>query len=290
VWDVAIGQSTLATQNVRANLFYRGLAFARQPRIGDTLTTTTTVEGLKQNRRRPDRPATGLAALHISTVDQDGRSVLDFWRCAMIPLGAPSAETGHADDLDAIGREVDDAALAAPLAGWDLEPLRDRSSTQGLRAGDEWDIAGGDVVSSAPELARLTLNVAAVHHDARAGGGRRLVYGGHTIGLALGQLTRGLPDLVTVVGWRSCDHLGPVHEGDTLRSAVAVSQVRTVGGAALADLRVQVRVDDDAGGARPVLDWRPVVACVPAPASQPEHTEEYAPVTHAGRLDARGGP
>ena len=41
----------------------------------------------------------------------------------------------------------------------------------------------GDVVSSAPELARLTLNIAATHHDSRVGG-RRLVYGGHTIGLA----------------------------------------------------------------------------------------------------------
>ena len=30
----------------------------------------------------------------------------------------------------------------------------------------EWAVQGGDVVSSAPELARLTLNVATVHHDA----------------------------------------------------------------------------------------------------------------------------
>ena len=31
VWDVAIGQSTVVTQHVKANLFYRGLAFRRAP-------------------------------------------------------------------------------------------------------------------------------------------------------------------------------------------------------------------------------------------------------------------
>ena len=78
-----------------------------------------------------------------------------------------------------------------------------------------------DVVSSAPELARLTLNIAATHHDWRVGG-QRLVYGGHTIGLALAQATRLLPNLVTVLGWQSCDHTGPVHEGDTLYSELHV--------------------------------------------------------------------
>ena len=35
VWDVSIGQSTVVTRHVRANLFYRGLAFRRVPVIGD---------------------------------------------------------------------------------------------------------------------------------------------------------------------------------------------------------------------------------------------------------------
>ena len=35
VCDVAIGQSTLVTQRVKANLFYRGLTFYRYPIIGD---------------------------------------------------------------------------------------------------------------------------------------------------------------------------------------------------------------------------------------------------------------
>src|SRR5215472_18891538 len=80
VWDVAIGQSTVVTQHVKANLFYRGLAFRRAPLIGDTLTTITKVVALRQNSPRPGRAATGLAALRIITTDQQDQPVLDFWR------------------------------------------------------------------------------------------------------------------------------------------------------------------------------------------------------------------
>lgn len=49
VCDVAIGQSTLVTQRVKANLFYRGLVFHRFPVIGDSLYTRTEVVGLRAN-------------------------------------------------------------------------------------------------------------------------------------------------------------------------------------------------------------------------------------------------
>ena len=83
------------------------------------------------------------------------------------------------------------------------------------KVGQTWAVNAGDVVSSAPELARLTLNVAHVHHHQFSQPTGRLVYGGHTIGLALAQLTRTMPNILTVAGWHSCDHLGSVREGDT---------------------------------------------------------------------------
>ena len=48
VWDVAIGQSTLVTQRVIANLFYRGFVFRHAPCLGDTLRTTTEIAALRQ--------------------------------------------------------------------------------------------------------------------------------------------------------------------------------------------------------------------------------------------------
>jgi acyl dehydratase len=47
---MAIGQSTVVTHRVIANLFYRGFMFHRAPCIGDTLYSTTEIVGLRQNR------------------------------------------------------------------------------------------------------------------------------------------------------------------------------------------------------------------------------------------------
>jgi acyl dehydratase len=259
VWDVAIGQTTLATHHVKANLFYRGLAFHRLPHLGDTLHTVTRVAGLRENQRKDGRAPTGLAALHIRTTDQEGRTVLDFHRCAMLPLRDPRP-TGHADHLEGLGIDAAHPTAGDLLGSWDTSVLAARMSGDLPAAGDIVEVVGGDVVSSAPELARLTLNVARVHHDAHAGGGRRLVYGGHTIGIALAQVCRALPAVVTVLRWEGCDHVGPVHEGDTLRSEVEVVATRPlIGHAGLAEVDLRSRVTADGGGpeeARPVLDWR----------------------------------
>lgn len=256
VCDVAIGQSTLVTQRVKANLFYRGLTFHRFPVIGDTLTTRTEVVGLRQNSAKPGRAATGLAALRMTTADQAGRSVLDFYRCAMLPLSADDVQTGHADDLDGVG--ADRQAPPDPTAGWNAAAF--------TGAGFDAALVGtvlnstADVVTSAPELARLSLNIAATHHDWRVGG-ERLVYGGHTIGLALAQAGRLLPNLATVLGWESCDHTGPVHENDTLHSELHIEAAEATGAGTRLSLRslvyaVQRPGDETSESDRQVLDWR----------------------------------
>jgi acyl dehydratase len=241
VWDVAIGQSTLVTQRVIANLFYRGLLLRRSPVIGDTLRTSTEVVGLRQATPREGQAARGLAALRIRTIDQEDRDVLDFWRCAMLPLRDSAGRTGHADTFAEIPEHLGREALSAAIDDWCLRHLRlsGEEAPSDLRKGMRWSVDRGDVVSAAPELARLTLNIAAVHHDAEThpSGRRRLVYGGHTIGIAAAQAVRALPRLATILGWHGCDHLGPVFEGDTLRSELVVERVEPVAGGSLVDLR-----------------------------------------------------
>lgn len=257
VCDIAIGQSTVFTQRVKANLFYRGLVFHRFPTIGDTLFTRTEVVGLRQNSARPGRAPTGLAALRMTTVDQVGRLVLDFYRCAMLPLSPGAPDTGHDDDLSRIG--TGPAPAADPAQHWDAGSFRRRVPGPHFAP----DMAGtvlrstADVVSSAPELARLTLNIAATHHDSRSSG-RRLVYGGHTIGLALAQACRLLPNLAAVLAWQSCDHTGPVHEGDTLHSELRIEDARPAPGdrGGVLGLRSIVYAAGESGDDRAVLDWR----------------------------------
>jgi acyl dehydratase len=257
VCDVAIGQSTLVTQHVKANLFYRGLVFYRFPAIGDTLFTRTEVVGLKKNSAKPGRAPTGLVALRMTTIDQADRLILDFYRCAMMPLspGADPNDADHADDLSKVGADL--APPPSAVDEWDGDVFRQRIPGPHF----DTDLAGtvlhstADVVSSAPELARLTLNIAAVHHDSRIGG-RRLVYGGHTIGLALAHATRLLPNVATVLGWQSCDHTAPVYEGDTLFSELRIDSAEPTDNGGVLGLRSLVYAVSDPEPPRQVLDWR----------------------------------
>lgn len=137
-------------------------------------------------------------------------------------------------------------AFRARVPGW---------HANALDVGMRWEVDDADVVSSAPELARLTLNIAAAHHD-QSRTGRRLVSGGHTIGLAAAQVTCAIPNLVMVLAWHSCDHLNPVYEGDLLVSAVELEALeRPETGGALLHLRSSVRAKRQEA-ALPVLDWR----------------------------------
>ncbi len=259
VWDVAIGQSTLVTQRAIANLFYRGLGFLRAPVIGDSLRTVTTIVGLRPVSPKPDRPPRGLVVMHIRTTDHDGRAVLDFHRCAMLPARVENSDEPRGV-IDPPQPDMSPSNLTRASAKWDLANYRDAvpgPHFADLVEGSTYIVAGGDVVSSAPELARLTLNLASVHHDQTlVGDGRRLVYGGHTIGLALAQVTRALPSLVTVLAWQSCDHTGPVHEGDTLHAVVSIEKLEALEHGGLAHLRVMVRATGASGALGDVLDWR----------------------------------
>jgi acyl dehydratase len=257
VCDVSIGQSTGPSQRVRGNLFYRGLVLARPVFTGETLRTSTEIVALKENRRRPDAPATGLVVMRIRSTDERGEPVLDFWRCPMIPLRDPEIQTGHADDLAEIPQELDPAALdnAVPST-WRLDRLR--AAVPGpylgdLEPGQTFQVEAGETVTGAPELARLTLNVASAHTDAtRSPHGRRLVYGGHTISVAAAHATRAIPAIATIVAWQGCDHLGPVFEGDVLRTSLRV-QNRAPNG--LVWLRAAVNAERLGDDPVPVLDW-----------------------------------
>ncbi len=262
VTDVAIGQSTWASQRAKANLFYRGLVLMRPVHVGETLYTSTRVVGLRQNRAQPGRPATGLVALDIATRNQDGQNVLHFWRCPMIPCRDAHAHTGHQDDLHAVGVGALGPQVRAALPGrWQTSTVAARWS--GRKAADlcpgmQFRIEARDTVTAAPELVRLTLNMAMMHLDAqRSYLDQRLVYGGHTLGIAFAQVTRALPNLLTMLGWESVEHTGPVTEGDRVRSDLTVLEIDPTPAGAI--LKVLVRSYAASGATaedeKPVLDW-----------------------------------
>ncbi|MGZ4617565.1 MAG: MaoC family dehydratase [Frankiaceae bacterium] len=268
VTNLAIGQSTGFTQRVRANLFYRQLVLLHQVFVGDTLTTTTGVVAVKENKAQQGKPPTGLAVLRVCTRNQHDEPVLDFYRCPMLPLSSEAARTGRSDSLDVAPAEIDLAAVGRAVSDWLLDAYV--AATPGprcadLRPGDVLELEPADVVTGAVELAHMTLNIAAAHYDSTAGPyGRRLVYGGHTIGVAAAQAGRVLSGMGPVLAWRRCDHVGPVFEGDELVSTVTVGAVHPLrDGAGLVELQVMTTARGATGGnrtgagepGRPVLDW-----------------------------------
>ena len=266
VCNVAIGQTTTPSQRVRGNLFYRGLVLQRPVFIGDTLTTSTEVVARRQNRKKPGRDATGIAVLQVHVENQRGETVLHFWRCPMLPCRDPAAETGAADSFGAIPAELDmDAVRAAVVSDWRLDVFRAAAAGphfDDIEAGTRYVVEAADTVTSAPELARQTLNLAQAHTDAAASPyGRRLVYGGHTISLASAQLSRALPNLVTLIAWRGCDHRAPVFEGDRLQTELEVTATHGLrSGGGLVDLQVLVAAERGPEALEPgkrecVLDW-----------------------------------
>jgi acyl dehydratase len=271
VTNIAIGQSTFPSQRVRGNLFYRGLVLQQPCYVGDTLRTVTKVVALKQNRIKPGRAATGMVVLEMTVTNQRDETVLHFWRCPMIPCRDPEANTGHADSFDAIPAELDmETAHAAVPSEWNLD--RYRETIPGVHFADvpedtTFVLRARDTVTCAPELVRMTLNMAYTHGDPAASAyGKRLVYGGHTISMAGAQLSRALPNLVTLVGWRHCNHTAPVFEGDVLRTEATVAAKRPLAsGGGLLELQVTVFAErgPDAPKAEhdvQVLDWHVIAA------------------------------
>ncbi|MFD8820207.1 hypothetical protein ACFV23_54215, partial [Streptomyces sp. NPDC059627] len=229
--QIAIGQSTVATRIVIANLFYRDVTLHRQIHLGTTLTTTVTpvARALTRDNGKGRRAKVLLA---IETRDDDGRLVASMERLALLPLrdqgrAAETGDIGSAEALRPLG-----SLLPAVPEDWDLTQL----SRQPLPpAGWQADDPLRDSISGALDLVQLTQNQAAAHRDpSRGQQGRRLVYGGHVVALAQASLSRLAPGLAAVVGWRLCSHLAPCFEDDQLSFAGTCEDQLPVPGGALA--------------------------------------------------------
>jgi len=265
VCNLAIGQSTIASQRVLGNLFYRGLLIQRPVFVGDTLTTSTRVAALRQNRIREDRDASGLVALEIEVRNQHDQIIMSFWRCPMIPCRNPLADTKRDDDFSMMPEEISTTALKQIVPGWNLHHLQEHlggDNYRSLQEGQVIEVEARDTVTLAPELVRLTLNMAMAHTDAmRSVYGKRLVYGGHTISMAASQLSRVLPGMTTVLAWYRCDHTAPVFDQDILRSVIRIERKIDLDTGGIVDLGVEVYADrgseaPETGTDIKVLDWK----------------------------------
>jgi 2-methylfumaryl-CoA hydratase len=251
VMHYSIGQTTMATRQAIANLYYRSVRIARPVEIGQTLTTTTTVLGLKDSAPKGGQ-FRGKVWLGIVTSNEDG-PVAEYERCALVRGNGPD-QPGHDDAIPGPSDPTPLGELTGGVPGWDLSSLP--VSDWGI--GDTSVDPLRDHVDMATPLARLTFNQAAVHRDVTAtADGRRLVYGGHVQGLAQASLTRMLPGLATVQAWDGCDHVGPAYEGDLIEFTHRLVESAPAGGGRLLRFETTGTTIGDAG--TQILRWTPIV-------------------------------
>ena len=253
---LSIGASTVATKRVVANLFYRNVRIGRPVLEGETLHTRTRVTAMADSARRANREPRGKVILSISTT-ADGEPVLDYERCPLIRLRGDTLP-GHDDELGVSSPPLELGSYAALVpTGWDLRAL---GSSQPWEVGHERADPLRDVVDQATSLVRLTHNQAAIHRDAdQSPYPSRLVYGGHTVALAQASLSRVMPDMATVLGWHSCDHTGPVFEGDLLSFRHRLIDEHVVSAGTVRAVRVGVLAHRAEAEPTEVLDWTVVV-------------------------------
>src|SRR6185369_8700711 len=84
------------------------------------------------------------------------------------------------------------------------------------------------------QATRLYHNTAQVHFDAYASKtskfGRRVVYGGHVISVAMALAQNGLNTALRIAAWNGGAHVGPTFAGDTLRAFTQVIERAEVPG------------------------------------------------------------
>jgi len=257
VMQMSIGQSTTISRRAIANLFYRDLRLVAPVFIGDTVSTEVTVAGLADSAPKPGRKPRGKVLVDIVTT-AGRRPAVIYQRCPMLPTKGPDLP-GHADDLGAtVPLDLESFVELVP-ADWDLRAL---GASPDWAPGHTIVDPTRDVIDGATALVRLTHNLAMIHRDiGQSTYERRLVYGGHVVGLAQASLSRVLPGMATVLGWQECNHTAPAFEGDLLSFTHTLVDSLDLPSARLLAVRVagHAHRGDSPDGGTPILDWTVVV-------------------------------
>ncbi|MET0282884.1 MAG: MaoC family dehydratase [Polyangiales bacterium] len=206
--------------NAVANLGYANGKFGVPVYPGDTVTTTSTVTGLKQN----SNGKTGVVYVNSVGKNQHGHVVLDYTRWVMVNKKDESKPAPEAVTPD-LPSSVPADALYLPkikLENYDTVLSGSRFTWGDYEVGEKIDhVDGMTIEESEHQLAtRLYQNTAKVHFDQHAANAgrfkRRLIYGGHIISLARCLSFNGLANAFKILAINAGSHANPTFAGDTI--------------------------------------------------------------------------
>jgi 2-methylfumaryl-CoA hydratase len=249
VFNTAFGKTVPdISLNAVANLGYAEVRFVSHVYPGDTLTVESEVIGLKENSNRKS----GVVYVRSTARNQQGREVLGWVRWVMVHKRV------HKHDAAAACGEAVIPATRPVVPPEDLRRsdytarVREISAMTGIEdlwddyaVGERIDHPGAMTINDSDHsiATRLYQNTARAHFDGHAmaaGGGQRLVYGGHVISVCRALAYDGLENALSMLAINGGSHVNPTYAGDTIACATQVLGKVDLGQDHLGGLRLRM--------------------------------------------------
>lgn len=204
--------------NAVANLGYAECRFVRPVVPGDTLRTTSTVIGLKQN----SNGKSGVVYVRSVATNQNDEVAIEWARWVMVhkrDVEAPAPEPVIPELASVVA--ATDLAIPSGLdfAGYDFAAAGEAHRWGDYEVGEKIDHVDGVTLTDPEHMlaTRLWQNTAKVHFNTQARpDGKRLVYGGHIISLARALSFNGLANAQLIAAINAGAHTAPAFAGDTV--------------------------------------------------------------------------
>jgi 2-methylfumaryl-CoA hydratase len=222
VFHIAFGKTVPEISlNAVANLGYAECRFVRPCFVGDTLSVTSNVVGLKEN----SNGKTGIVYVHSVATNQNQNTVLEWKRWVMVHKRTASAPLSLNSQPD-LKPFVDAQQLVIPeqlhFNNFDIRWSASPHLWDDYQPGEIINHCDGITINDSDHslATRLYQNNAKVHFDGFAmktsRHQQRLVYGGHIISLCRAISHNGLANGLWLAAINGGSHINPSFSGDTI--------------------------------------------------------------------------
>ena len=219
--------------NAVANLGYADVRFIQPVFVGDTLSTSSQVIGLKQNSNNKS----GVVWVRSTCVNQRGEPVLSWVRWVMIhknDMNAAAPATTVPDLPSFVMPEKLTVPAYFSARKIDTQITGGQYFWEDYQAGERINHAAGMTINPADHTlaTRLYQNNARLHFDDHlmksSSFGQRLVYGGVPISLCRSLSFEGLENAISILAINAGTHANPSFAGDTIYCATEVLDAWTL--------------------------------------------------------------